>query len=55
MDIHSIGGGIHLTVEHTRRASEETLFRSLRDRLLRMTRAGWWKVHITQPDITYNL
>ncbi|CAL8115412.1 unnamed protein product [Orchesella dallaii] len=40
MDIHNAGGGIHYTVEHTKRASEETLFRSLRDRLLRMTRTG---------------
>lgn len=40
MDIHNAGGGIHLTVEHTRRASEEELFRSLRDRLIRMLRSG---------------
>jgi len=40
MDIHNAGGGIHFTVEHTKRASEDELFRSLRDRLLRMFRCG---------------
>jgi len=39
-DIHNAGGGIHLTVEHTKRATEEELFFSLRDRLLRMLRSG---------------
>jgi imidazolonepropionase len=40
MDIHNAGGGIHYTVEHTRRASEEDLFRLLRERLIRMSKSG---------------
>jgi len=40
MDIHNAGGGIHYTVEHTRRASEEELFRLLRERLIRMSKSG---------------
>ncbi|XP_038666837.1 probable imidazolonepropionase isoform X1 [Scyliorhinus canicula] len=40
MDIHKAGGGIHFTVEHTRKASEEELFDSLKWRLLCMLRAG---------------
>ncbi|CAG7731650.1 unnamed protein product [Allacma fusca] len=40
MSIHNAGGGIHYTVEHTRRASEDELYRLLRDRLLRILRSG---------------
>uniref|UniRef100_A0A8C8SZA5 Probable imidazolonepropionase n=1 Tax=Pelusios castaneus TaxID=367368 RepID=A0A8C8SZA5_9SAUR len=40
MDIHHAGGGIHFTVEHTQKASEEELFNTLKHRLLRMLRAG---------------
>uniref|UniRef100_A0A8C3F561 Probable imidazolonepropionase n=1 Tax=Chrysemys picta bellii TaxID=8478 RepID=A0A8C3F561_CHRPI len=40
MDIHQAGGGIHFTVEHTQKASEEELFNTFRHRLLRMLRAG---------------
>ncbi|XP_042201536.1 probable imidazolonepropionase [Callorhinchus milii] len=40
MEIHNAGGGIHFTVEHTRKASEEELFECLKKRLQRMIRAG---------------
>uniref|UniRef100_UPI00398F0276 probable imidazolonepropionase n=1 Tax=Pristiophorus japonicus TaxID=55135 RepID=UPI00398F0276 len=40
MDIHTAGGGIHFTVEHTRKASEEELFVGLKRRLLCMMRTG---------------
>lgn len=40
MDIHQAGGGINFTVEHTEAASEEELFRSFKQRLQRMLRAG---------------
>ncbi|XP_076967811.1 putative imidazolonepropionase [Tamandua tetradactyla] len=40
MDIHRAGGGIHFTVECTRQASEEELFRSLGQRLGAMLHAG---------------
>ncbi|CAH7326869.1 probable imidazolonepropionase [Phodopus roborovskii] len=40
MDIHQAGGGINFTVEHTRQASEEELFRSFQQRLQCMMRAG---------------
>jgi len=40
MDIHNAGGGIFSTVEHTRRASEEELFRLLKERLIRMSKSG---------------
>ncbi|XP_029018349.1 probable imidazolonepropionase [Betta splendens] len=40
MDVHRAGGGIHFTVEHTRAASSSELLASLRDRLVRMQRAG---------------
>ncbi|NWQ83764.1 HUTI imidazolonepropionase, partial [Columbina picui] len=40
MKIHQAGGGIHFTVEHTRKATEEELFNTLRHRLERMRRAG---------------
>uniref|UniRef100_A0A8D0H5S7 Probable imidazolonepropionase n=1 Tax=Sphenodon punctatus TaxID=8508 RepID=A0A8D0H5S7_SPHPU len=40
MDIHQAGGGIHFTVEHTQKTSEEELFGGFKHRLLRMLRAG---------------
>lgn len=40
MDIHKAGGGIYFTVEHTRSATEDTLFKLLRIRLMRMLRCG---------------
>uniref|UniRef100_A0A8C5Q7E4 Probable imidazolonepropionase n=1 Tax=Leptobrachium leishanense TaxID=445787 RepID=A0A8C5Q7E4_9ANUR len=40
MDIHQAGGGINYTVEHTTAASDEELFRSFKQRLTRMLRAG---------------
>lgn len=40
MEIHQAGGGIHFTVEHTGRATEEELFSTFRQRLERMQRAG---------------
>ncbi|GAB1599070.1 probable imidazolonepropionase isoform X1, partial [Argonauta hians] len=40
MELHKAGGGIHFTVEHTQRASEEELFESLKDRLWQMLQAG---------------
>lgn len=40
MEIHQAGGGIHFTVERTRQASEEELFRSFQQRLQCMKRAG---------------
>lgn len=40
MEIHQAGGGIHFTVERTRQASEEELFRSFQQRLQCMMRAG---------------
>lgn len=40
MEIHQAGGGIHFTVEHTRKATEEELFTTFKHRLERMRRAG---------------
>ncbi|XP_048863083.1 probable imidazolonepropionase isoform X1 [Brienomyrus brachyistius] len=40
MEVHQAGGGIHFTVEHTRRASEEQLLVDLTQRLTRMLRTG---------------
>ncbi|XP_047917163.2 probable imidazolonepropionase isoform X1 [Anser cygnoides] len=40
MEIHQAGGGIHFTVEHTRKATEEELFNTFKHRLERMRRAG---------------
>ena len=40
MEIYEAGGGIHFTVEHTRRASEDQLYHLLRDRLMRMLHNG---------------
>lgn len=40
MEIHQAGGGIHFTVEHTRKATEEELFATFKHRLERMCRAG---------------
>lgn len=46
MDIHKTGGGIGFTVEHVRRATEEELYESLRERLLRMLRSGTTLVEV---------
>lgn len=40
MEIHQAGGGIHFTVEHTRKAAEEELFNTFKYRLECMRRAG---------------
>lgn len=40
MDIHKTGGGIGFTVQHVRRATEEELYETFRERLLRMLRSG---------------
>lgn len=40
MDVHKTGGGIGFTVQHVRRATEEELYESFRERLLRMLRSG---------------
>ncbi|XP_041917296.1 probable imidazolonepropionase [Alosa sapidissima] len=40
MEVHKAGGGIHFTVEQTRRASEGVLQGALMGRLTRMLRAG---------------
>ena len=40
MEVHKAGGGIHFTVEHVRKATEEELFNSLLERLKRMVRSG---------------
>ncbi|XP_009084902.3 probable imidazolonepropionase [Serinus canaria] len=40
MEIHQAGGGIHFTVEHTRKATEDELLATLEQRLGRMLRAG---------------
>lgn len=40
MEIHRAGGGIHFTVEHTRRASFEELYHSLEQWLWRMLKCG---------------
>lgn len=40
MEVHKAGGGIHFTVEHTRKASEEELFESLKKRLWSMIHSG---------------
>lgn len=40
MEIHQAGGGIHFTVEHTRKATEDELFATFQHRLECMLRAG---------------
>uniref|UniRef100_A0A8C0UTQ0 Probable imidazolonepropionase n=1 Tax=Cyanistes caeruleus TaxID=156563 RepID=A0A8C0UTQ0_CYACU len=40
MEIHQAGGGIHFTVEHTRKAAEDELLTTFQHRLERMLRAG---------------
>lgn len=40
MDIHARGGGIHFTVDCVRKASEEELYASLRERLWGMVECG---------------
>ena len=45
MEIYQAGGGIHFTVEHTRRATEDQLYHLLRDRLMRMLYNGLSTLH----------
>lgn len=40
MEVHKSGGGINYTVEHTRAASEEHLYCSLKNRLMSMLSTG---------------
>nr|CAH0099608.1 unnamed protein product [Daphnia galeata] len=40
MDIYEAGGGIHFTVNHTRKASEDELYNLLKERLMRMLANG---------------
>lgn len=40
MEVHQAGGGIHFTVEHTQKASEDELLESLKERLWQMLHAG---------------
>ncbi|KAK3579338.1 hypothetical protein CHS0354_029630 [Potamilus streckersoni] len=40
MEVHKAGGGIHFTVDHTRRASEEELYCSFKKRLGTMIKTG---------------
>ncbi|XP_071081636.1 probable imidazolonepropionase [Haliotis cracherodii] len=40
MEVHNAGGGIHFTVDHTRRATEEELLQSFCGRLRAMVRFG---------------
>lgn len=40
MDVHKAGGGINFTVEHTRAASEDLLYKGLKQRLLNMMSTG---------------
>ena len=40
MDVHKAGGGIHFTVDHVHKATEEELFSSLLERLKRMLKSG---------------
>jgi imidazolonepropionase len=40
MQIHEAGGGIHFSVNHTKNASEEILFNSLKERLNNFVTAG---------------
>lgn len=40
MEIHEAGGGIHFTVTHTKNASEEKLYESLKERLSSFTASG---------------
>jgi len=40
MDVHKAGGGIHFTVDHVQKATEEELCSSLLERLKRMVKSG---------------
>jgi len=40
MDIHQAGGGIHFTVDHVHKATEEELYQSLKQRLHKMVKCG---------------
>ncbi|XP_076448422.1 putative imidazolonepropionase [Babylonia areolata] len=46
MEVHNAGGGIYYTVDHTRSASEDDLYDLLKERLMRMVRAGTTFVEI---------
>ncbi|PSN55823.1 putative imidazolonepropionase [Blattella germanica] len=46
LEIHEAGAGIYFTVEKTRETSEEELFESLKERLLKMLRAGTTTVEV---------
>jgi imidazolonepropionase len=40
MDVHKAGGGIHFTVDHVHRATEDELYANLKEILQRMMQAG---------------
>lgn len=40
MDVHKAGGGIHFTVDHVHKATEDELYENLKEILRRMLRAG---------------
>jgi imidazolonepropionase len=40
MDVHKAGGGIHFTVDHVHKASEDELYGNLKEILPRMLQAG---------------
>ncbi len=40
MQIHEAGGGIHFSVAHTKNASEEKLYQSLKQRLENFVTSG---------------
>lgn len=40
MDVHKAGGGIHFTVDHVHKATEDELYKNLKEILRRMLRAG---------------
>ena len=40
MDVHKAGGGIHFTVDHVHKASEDELYENLKQVLKRMLCAG---------------
>ncbi len=40
MEVHAAGGGIHFTVDHVRRASEDELYADFKKYLIRMLEAG---------------
>ena len=40
MDVHKAGGGINFTVQHVRKATEDELYKSFKERLDRMLKCG---------------